>query len=171
MVEAGRGGSIVHISSILSQVVDDLKMFSVYGCSKAAIDMLTKCMALELGPHHVGKIFIIKPSDILLAFSLKWRVLRECENVTNLLCMLRALRLAEHVTNLLCRLRPLRLVEHVTNLLCRLRPLRLVEHATNLLCRLRPLRLVEHVTKLLCRLRPLRLAKTLFILSLYIPHT
>lgn len=53
MVEKGSGGSIVHISSISAQIANGPQMLTVYCCSKAALDMLTKCMALELGPHNI----------------------------------------------------------------------------------------------------------------------
>ena len=70
MVEGGRGGAIVNVSSVASQVA--LKEHTVYcesflrdtstrcspppssGSSKAALDMLTKMMGLELGPHKVA---------------------------------------------------------------------------------------------------------------------
>jgi enoyl-[acyl-carrier-protein] reductase (NADH) len=51
MVENGQGGSIVNISSAAS--TGALEDHSAYCPSKAAVDMLTKCMALELGPHKV----------------------------------------------------------------------------------------------------------------------
>ena len=45
-------GSIVNISSICStQAQPNL---TTYGASKAALDQLTKTMALELGPYHVS---------------------------------------------------------------------------------------------------------------------
>ena len=51
MVNRGRGGAIVMISSILSYKAYDTD--SVYCCTKAALDQLTRCLALELGPHKV----------------------------------------------------------------------------------------------------------------------
>ncbi|CAG2231144.1 DCXR [Mytilus edulis] len=54
MVERGEGGSIVNISSAASQ--DALMDHAAYCPSKAAVDMLTKCMALELGPHKIRQI-------------------------------------------------------------------------------------------------------------------
>ncbi|XP_063447165.1 L-xylulose reductase-like [Mytilus trossulus] len=50
MIERGEGGSIVNISSCGAH--DALFDHSTYCSSKAALDMLTKCMALELGPHE-----------------------------------------------------------------------------------------------------------------------
>lgn len=55
MIEKGEGGSIVNISSCGAQ--DALFDHSPYCSSKAALDMLTKCMALELGPHKVKSPF------------------------------------------------------------------------------------------------------------------
>ena len=51
MIENGISGSIVNISSCASQ--DALMEHCAYCPSKAAVDMLTKVMALELGPHKV----------------------------------------------------------------------------------------------------------------------
>ncbi|XP_052071437.1 L-xylulose reductase-like [Mytilus californianus] len=61
MVERGQGGSIVNISSISSKSVIDDKLHSAYCPSKAAVDMLTRCMALELGPHNI-RVNSVNPS-------------------------------------------------------------------------------------------------------------
>ena len=53
MKDRGKGGSIVNISSQASQRC--LPLHTVYCTSKAAVDMITKMMALELGPHQVCK--------------------------------------------------------------------------------------------------------------------
>jgi NAD(P)-dependent dehydrogenase (short-subunit alcohol dehydrogenase family) len=51
MVERGGGGSIVNVSSVAStRALDD---HIAYCSSKAAVDSLTKVMALELGKHKV----------------------------------------------------------------------------------------------------------------------
>ncbi|CAG7831863.1 unnamed protein product [Allacma fusca] len=53
------GGTIVNISSVLA-----LKPFqgsSMYCCSKAALSMLTKCQAVEFGPHDV-RVNSIRPT-------------------------------------------------------------------------------------------------------------
>ena len=52
MVERGNGGAIVMVSSVsgLRGVLDH----SVYCSSKGALDQLTRCLALELGPHKVS---------------------------------------------------------------------------------------------------------------------
>ena len=54
MVEQKRGGSIVNISSQASQAA--LTDHVIYGMTKAAVDQMTRVMALELGPHKVKKI-------------------------------------------------------------------------------------------------------------------
>ncbi|XDV45156.1 hypothetical protein PO909_013295 [Leuciscus waleckii] len=50
MKERGTGGSIVNISSQASQCA--LKDHAVYCATKGALDMLTRVMALELGPYQ-----------------------------------------------------------------------------------------------------------------------
>lgn len=51
MVEAGRGGSIIHTSSQMGHVggIDR----TVYASSKHAIEGLSKAMAVELAPHNI----------------------------------------------------------------------------------------------------------------------
>ena len=51
MVEQGRGGSIVNMSSIGGFKAGP--RLTIYCTSKAALDMLTRNMALELGPHNI----------------------------------------------------------------------------------------------------------------------
>ncbi|WP_277626240.1 SDR family NAD(P)-dependent oxidoreductase [Arsenicicoccus piscis] len=51
MIEAGRGGSIVNVSSQASLVA--LKGHISYGSSKAAVDNITRVSALELGPYGI----------------------------------------------------------------------------------------------------------------------
>jgi L-xylulose reductase len=51
MIEQGKGGAIVNISSQAS--VRALRDHAVYCASKGAIDQLTRVMALELGPYQV----------------------------------------------------------------------------------------------------------------------
>ena len=51
MVSRAMGGSIVNIASVAS-----VRVFGScvsYCTSKAAVDMLTKCLAVELAPHKV----------------------------------------------------------------------------------------------------------------------
>ncbi|XP_071636849.1 L-xylulose reductase [Temnothorax longispinosus] len=51
MIERKSGGNIVNISSQAGQAA--LKDHAVYCASKGALDMLSKAMALELGPHNI----------------------------------------------------------------------------------------------------------------------
>ncbi|XP_068439606.1 L-xylulose reductase isoform X1 [Clinocottus analis] len=51
MKARGSGGSIVNVSSQASQCA--LRDHAVYCATKGALDMLTKVMALELGPHQI----------------------------------------------------------------------------------------------------------------------
>ena len=51
MIEAKRPGSIVNVSSQASMV--GLRDHITYCASKAALDEMTRCMALELGAHQV----------------------------------------------------------------------------------------------------------------------
>jgi NAD(P)-dependent dehydrogenase (short-subunit alcohol dehydrogenase family) len=61
MVETGRPGAIIHISSQMGHVggVDR----TVYSASKHAIEGLTKSMAIELGPHRI-RVNSIAPTFI-----------------------------------------------------------------------------------------------------------
>ena len=51
MVADKRGGAIVNISSITSRRGDVGDV--LYGSSKGALDQITRCMAVELGPHQI----------------------------------------------------------------------------------------------------------------------
>ena len=51
MVEAGRGGSIINVSSQMGLVGGPLR--AVYCASKHAVEGMTKAMAIELGPHRI----------------------------------------------------------------------------------------------------------------------
>ena len=61
MVESGRPGAIIHISSQMGHVggIDR----TVYSASKHAIEGLTKSMAIELGPHRI-RVNSIAPTFI-----------------------------------------------------------------------------------------------------------
>ncbi|MCX7383727.1 MAG: glucose 1-dehydrogenase [Alphaproteobacteria bacterium] len=64
MVAAGRGGSIINVSSQMGHVGAANR--SVYCASKWAMEGMTKAMAVELGPHHIrvntlGPTFIETP--------------------------------------------------------------------------------------------------------------
>ncbi|XP_078610472.1 L-xylulose reductase-like [Branchiostoma floridae x Branchiostoma japonicum] len=51
MVERGTGGSIVNVSSLGSKLAT--KECASYCASKGALDIMSKVMALELGPHKI----------------------------------------------------------------------------------------------------------------------
>ena len=53
MIASKRSGSIVNVSSQASMV--GLQDHVTYCASKGALDQITRCMALELGPHKVSK--------------------------------------------------------------------------------------------------------------------
>jgi len=51
MIERKSGGAIVNISSVANMVA--FQDHTTYCISKAGVDQLTRCMALELGPHKI----------------------------------------------------------------------------------------------------------------------
>jgi 3-oxoacyl-[acyl-carrier protein] reductase len=58
MVAGGRGGVIVHVSS--GETTRSAPMLSVYAASKAAINHLTRSMAVELGPWGI-RVLAVAP--------------------------------------------------------------------------------------------------------------
>ncbi|KAL2078440.1 hypothetical protein ACEWY4_026125 [Coilia grayii] len=62
MKERGGGGSIVNISSQASQCA--LRDHAVYCATKGALDMLTKVMALELGPYQI-RVNSVNPTVVM----------------------------------------------------------------------------------------------------------
>ncbi|XP_029311450.1 L-xylulose reductase isoform X1 [Cottoperca gobio] len=62
MKARGAGGSIVSVSSQASQCA--LRDHAVYCVTKAALDMLTKVMALELGPHQI-RVNSVNPTVVM----------------------------------------------------------------------------------------------------------
>ncbi|KAL5473500.1 hypothetical protein EMCRGX_G027990 [Ephydatia muelleri] len=62
MIEQSSGGAIVNVSSQASQVA--LKDHTAYCVSKGALDMLTKMMGLELGPHKI-RVNSINPTVVM----------------------------------------------------------------------------------------------------------
>ncbi|XP_076247404.1 L-xylulose reductase [Calliopsis andreniformis] len=62
MIDRKVAGSIVNVSSQASMAA--LKDHTVYCSSKAAVDMLTKMMALELGPHNI-RVNTVNPTVIM----------------------------------------------------------------------------------------------------------
>ncbi|WP_066174050.1 SDR family NAD(P)-dependent oxidoreductase [Hoeflea olei] len=51
MVRAGRGGSIVNVSSVLSEL--PMRQVAAYSASKAALSQMTRCLALEWAKHNI----------------------------------------------------------------------------------------------------------------------
>lgn len=68
MVAAGRGGSIVHISSVGAYAAQEFA--SLYCATKAAQVSLTQSMALELAPHRI-RVNCIAAGDISTEASAK----------------------------------------------------------------------------------------------------
>ncbi|XP_047464795.1 L-xylulose reductase [Mugil cephalus] len=62
MKARGSGGSIVNVSSQASQCA--LRDHAVYCATKGALDMLTKVMALELGPHKI-RVNSVNPTVVM----------------------------------------------------------------------------------------------------------
>ncbi|MBN3313482.1 DCXR reductase, partial [Atractosteus spatula] len=62
MKAGGSGGSIVNVSSQASQRA--LRDHAVYCATKGALDMLTKVMALELGPHQI-RVNSVNPTVVM----------------------------------------------------------------------------------------------------------
>ncbi|KAG1933347.1 L-xylulose reductase [Pimephales promelas] len=62
MKARGTGGSIVNVSSQASQCA--LKDHAVYCATKGALDMLTRVMALELGPHQI-RVNSVNPTVVM----------------------------------------------------------------------------------------------------------
>ena len=50
-MDRGKGGAIVMMSSLAS--LASITNQTVYSSTKAAMDQLARCLALELGPHKV----------------------------------------------------------------------------------------------------------------------
>ena len=67
MVEQGRGGSIVHISSDFGHVGSDLNR-TAYCAAKHAVEGLTKATALELAPHGI-RVNSIAPTFVETALT------------------------------------------------------------------------------------------------------
>ncbi|KAJ8679029.1 hypothetical protein QAD02_014816 [Eretmocerus hayati] len=64
MIERKVAGSIVNVSSQASHSA--LKDHAIYCASKGAVDMLTKTMALELGPHNI-RVNTVNPTVVMTA--------------------------------------------------------------------------------------------------------
>ncbi|KYN42335.1 L-xylulose reductase, partial [Trachymyrmex septentrionalis] len=81
MIERKCGGSIVNISSQAGQAA--LKDHAVYCMSKAALDMLTKTMALEVGPHNI-RINSVGPTVVMTEMGkLGWSDPQKAQSMIN----------------------------------------------------------------------------------------
>lgn len=54
MVDQNKGGKIINMSSICGIVADKYSLHAPYEVSKAGVIVLTKVMALELGPYNIN---------------------------------------------------------------------------------------------------------------------
>ncbi|KAM4843425.1 carbonyl reductase [NADPH] 2-like [Thomomys bottae] len=61
MIDRGVPGSIVNISSMVAHVT--FPHLTTYCCTKSAMTMLTKAMALELGPHQI-RVNTVNPTVV-----------------------------------------------------------------------------------------------------------
>ncbi len=61
LVELGRPGVIVNTSSVYGTMASELSF--TYNVSKAAVDMMTRCAALELAPHGI-RVCAIAPGRV-----------------------------------------------------------------------------------------------------------
>nr|XP_019591132.1 PREDICTED: L-xylulose reductase [Rhinolophus sinicus] len=64
LIARGAPGSIVNVSSQASQRA--LRNHTIYCAAKGAMDMLTKVMALELGPHKI-RVNAVNPTVVMTA--------------------------------------------------------------------------------------------------------
>ncbi|ODM93717.1 L-xylulose reductase [Orchesella cincta] len=62
MIERGEGGSIINMSSMCS--VRPLPRAGIYTCAKAGLDMLTKVMAVDLGPYKI-RVNSVNPALVM----------------------------------------------------------------------------------------------------------
>lgn len=68
MVERGEGGAIINMSSVAG--LRALNNHTIYCSAKGAMDMLTRTMALELGPHKI-RVNSVNPTAVLTTLGKK----------------------------------------------------------------------------------------------------
>jgi 3-oxoacyl-[acyl-carrier protein] reductase len=90
MVEQGRGGVIINVSS--GETTRPSPLSSAYGAAKAAINHLTQTMAVELGPHGI-RVCAIAPGTTLTE---KVREVFTDEHVANVVASTPLRRMVEH---------------------------------------------------------------------------
>nr|XP_005597097.2 carbonyl reductase [NADPH] 2 [Equus caballus] len=64
MIDRGVPGSIVNVSSMVAHVT--FPNLAAYSCTKGGMTMLTKAMAMELGPHKI-RVNSVNPTVVLTA--------------------------------------------------------------------------------------------------------
>jgi len=69
MIDSGKGGNIVHVSSLAARL--GTRASIPYNLSKAALDILTKSMALELGPSNI-RVNSVNPNIVLTELARQW---------------------------------------------------------------------------------------------------
>lgn len=67
MIERGSGGAIVMLSSLSSTIAVNNQ--PIYTTTKAAMDQLTRCLAIELGPHKI-RVNAVNPALVLTKMTL-----------------------------------------------------------------------------------------------------
>ena len=70
MVETGEGGSIVHV--YIANGIRPMRECMAYNMSKAALDMMTKQFAMELGPNNI-RVNSVNPTVTLTNKSREYR--------------------------------------------------------------------------------------------------
>ncbi|XP_051273140.1 L-xylulose reductase isoform X1 [Dicentrarchus labrax] len=81
MKARGSGGSIVNLSSQASQCA--LRDHAVYCATKGALDMLTKVMALELGPYQI-RVNSVNPTVVMTEMGrLGWSEPEKAKTITS----------------------------------------------------------------------------------------
>ncbi|XP_073462809.1 L-xylulose reductase [Aquarana catesbeiana] len=99
MVERGVPGAIVNVSSQASQVA--LQDHAVYCATKGALDMLTKVMALELGPKKI-RVNCVNPTVVMTDMGLaNWSDSQKAEPMLNRIPMGRFAEVEDVVNSIL----------------------------------------------------------------------
>ncbi|XP_040186726.1 L-xylulose reductase [Rana temporaria] len=99
MVERGVPGAIVNVSSQASQVA--LQDHAVYCATKGALDMLTKVMALELGPKKI-RVNCVNPTVVMTDMGrANWSDAQKAEPMLNRIPMGRFAEVEDVVNSIL----------------------------------------------------------------------
>jgi len=104
MVDAGRGGAVVNVSSQASLIA--LDSHAAYCASKAALDALTRSMALELGKHKI-RVNAVNPTVVMTEMGrLGWSDPAKAQPMLNRIPLGRFAELEEVVEPILFLLSP-----------------------------------------------------------------